>query len=160
MRNVDEITGAVINCALDIHRRLGPGLLESVYELVLCRKLEQLGFIVDRQVPVSFEFDGLQFKDAFRMDILVDRRVVVELKSTERNNPVYAKQLKTYLVLSGMNVGLLINFGMATLKEGLQRVVNGLDQKLSILAVNRHQDSTSSNLRDSASPREEDRHKE
>lgn len=79
MRNVDEITGAVINCALDIHRRLGPGLLESVYELVLCKKLDQLGFIVDRQVPVSFEFDGLQFKDAFRMDILVDRRVVVEL---------------------------------------------------------------------------------
>lgn len=140
-KGFDEITGAVIDCSLAIHRDLGPGLLESVYEQILASMLEKRGYVVNRQVPLSFEYDGLHFDDAYRMDIVVEGKVVVELKSVERNNPLYAKQLKTYLVLADKRVGLIVNFGMATLKEGLTRVVNKLQPSASPhLRVNRTAD--------------------
>jgi len=101
--------------------------LESVYEAVLARDLERRGFVVERQKSVSFEFDGLQFKDAMRVDLLVDARVVIEAKSVEKVLPVHPKQLLTYLRLLKLPVGLLINFGAPTLKEGVQRIVNTLD---------------------------------
>ncbi|MCA8993347.1 MAG: GxxExxY protein [Planctomycetaceae bacterium] len=123
---LDEITGAVIDEAMKIHRKLGPGLLESVYEVVLARALERRGLSVQRQLPVTFEYDGLTFEQAFKVDLLVEDVVVVELKSVEKNAPVHAKQLLTYLHLMKLPVGLLINFGNATLKEGLKRVVNNL----------------------------------
>ena len=108
------------NCIL----RLGPGLLESVYELVLAKELERRGLKVETQKPVSFEFDGLRFDDAFRVDLLIEGRVVVELKSVETLAPVHSKQILTYLRLLNLPVGLLIKFGAATMKEGLHRVVN------------------------------------
>jgi GxxExxY protein len=111
---------------LRIHQALGPGLLESVYETVLAQQLKRRGFEVQRQRSVSFEFDGMQFDEGFRIDLLVDGRVVVELKSMEKLAPVHSKQLLTYLRLMNLQVGLLINFGASTLKEGLRRVVNGL----------------------------------
>lgn len=125
-RGIDDITGEIVDSALHIHQGLGPGLLESVYEMVLARDLNRRGLIVEKQKPVCFEFDGLQFDDAFRVDLLVDRAVVVEIKSVETLLPVHSKQLLTYLRLLNRPVGLLINFGAATLKQGLHRVVNRL----------------------------------
>ena len=136
--SLDEITGTIVDCSLALHRDLGPGLHESVYEQILASMLEKRGFSVKRQVPVSFEYSGLHFEDAYRMDLVVEDKVVVELKSVERNNPLYAKQLKTYLVLADKQVGLLVNFGMSTLKEGLTRIVNKLPPSESpCLRVNR-----------------------
>jgi GxxExxY protein len=124
MREIDEITGEIVDAAVKLHTRLGPGLLESVYEMVLAKELERRDLKVERQKPVSFEFDGLHFEEGFRVDLLVEGRVVVELKSVEKIAPVHGKQVLTYLRLLNLPVGLLINFGAATLKEGLQRIVN------------------------------------
>jgi len=138
MHELDEITGAIIDSAIQVHRSLGPGLLESVYELVLGRVLMERGFKIERQKILSFEYEGLLFANAFRMDLLVDDRVVVEIKSVEELAPVHSKQLLTYLRLSDLQVGLLINFGSATLKEGLRRIVNHLPPSASPrLRVNR-----------------------
>ena len=123
---LDDITGAVVDSAMKIHKELGPGLLESVYEVVLARALEKRGFQVARQNPIRFEYDGMVFEDGFRVDLLVDGRVIVELKFVEKLAPVHSKQLLTYLRLTNLPVGLLINFGSATLKEGLHRIVNKL----------------------------------
>ena len=125
MDHVDLVTGDIIDAALKLHRGLGPGLLESVYHVLLARELERRGRRVIRQKIVTFEFDGLIFDDGLRIDLFVDDMVVVELKSVECLADVHRKQLLTYLRLMKLPVGLLINFGAPTLKEGLQRVVNG-----------------------------------
>lgn len=122
--NIDEVTGVIVDAALDIHRRLGPGLLESVYEAVLAHELRRRELVVRRQVAVRFEYEGMSFDEGFRVDLLVEGSVIVELKSVERTSPVHAKQVLTYLRLLGQPVGLLINFGAPTLREGLKRVVN------------------------------------
>ena len=124
MRDIDAVSGDVLDLALRIHRQLGPGLLESVYETVLAGRLEAMGYPVRRQYPVDIRFDGQVFPAAFRIDLLVDERLVVELKSIEKLLPVHGKQLLTYLRLIEQPVGLLINFGAETLKEGVRRVVN------------------------------------
>ncbi|MDD4266809.1 MAG: GxxExxY protein [Pirellulaceae bacterium] len=121
---IDDITGQIVDAAYKLHTRLGPGLLESVYETVLGRELERRGLAVERQKAVSFEFDGMYFGDGLRVDLLVEGVVVVELKSVENLAPVHSKQVLTYLRLLNLSVGLLINFGAATLKEGLHRIVN------------------------------------
>jgi GxxExxY protein len=126
MRELDDITGAIIDAAIKIHRDLGPGLLESVYEAVLAKALEKRGLHVQRQTMVRFEYDGLVFEEGFRTDLIVEHQVIVELKSVEKLAPVFAKKLLTYLRLTNKHVGLLLNFGANTLSEGLQRVVNGL----------------------------------
>ena len=125
MRDIEEISGDVIDAALKLHRDLGPGLLESVYEMVLAGMLAQRGYRVERQRPIDIDYAGLHFAAAFRIDILVEDRLLVEIKSVERLTAAHAKQLLTYLRLTEQPVGLLINFGGATLKEGLKRVVNG-----------------------------------
>ncbi|MDZ4159388.1 MAG: GxxExxY protein [Anaerolineaceae bacterium] len=121
---IDEITGIVVDAAYKVHTGLGPGLLESVYEGVLARELEKRGFFVERQKTISFESDGIRFDEGLRVDLFVENIVVVELKSVEKFAPVHAKQVLTYLRLLHLPVGLLINFGSPTLKEGLQRIVN------------------------------------
>jgi iron complex transport system substrate-binding protein len=131
MKELDDITGAVVDAAVQIHMELGPGLLESVYEVVLARELGRRGFQVERQKPIRFEYDGMVFEEGFRTDLLIENRVVVELKSVEKVAPVHSKQLLTYLRLMHLPVGLLINFGAATLKEGLHRVVNNLPSSAS-----------------------------
>ncbi len=118
------ITGDVIDSCLHIHRELGPGLLESVYETVLAAELVERGYMVDRQKPIDIEFNGNRFEAAFRIDLLVDNRLLVEIKSVESLSKAHMKQLQTYLRLTRQPVGLLINFAGATLKEGLRRVVN------------------------------------
>jgi GxxExxY protein len=138
MHELDEITGAIVDSAIQVHRALGPGLLETVYEVVLARVLSRSGFKVEKQKILSFEYEGIVFPNAFRMDLLVDDRVVVEIKSVEELAAVHHKQLLTYLRLSNLQVGLLINFGSATLKEGLRRIVNHLPPSASPrLRVNR-----------------------
>jgi GxxExxY protein len=124
MRDIDEITGAVIDVALRLHRDLGPGLLESAYEALLAGRLEALGFAVERQKLIGVEFEGVRIDPAFRADILVEERLLVEIKSVDRLAPVHSKQLLTYLRLIRQPVGLLLNFGGETLKEGVKRVVN------------------------------------
>jgi GxxExxY protein len=123
---IEDITAHVVDAAYKLHRGIGPGLLEAVYETILTRDLERRGLSVVRQLPVSFDYDGLHFSDVCRVDILVGAKVVVEIKSVERFAPVHPKQLLTYLRLLKLPVGLLINFGAPTLKEGLQRIVNGM----------------------------------
>lgn len=124
MRDIDEITGDVLDTALRLHRELGPGLLESVYEALLAARLQQLGYHVESQKMIGVEFEGIRFDAAFRADLLVDERLLVELKSVERLTPVHSKQVLTYLRLMRQPVGLLINFGGSTLKEGVKRIVN------------------------------------
>ncbi len=124
LKDVDEVTGAIVDAAFSIHTMLGPGLMESVYEAVLARALERRGLSVQRQVAVRFEYDGMTFDEGLRVDLLVEGRVIVELKSVERTAPVHGKQVLTYLRLLHQPVGLLINFGAPTLKDGLKRIVN------------------------------------
>ena len=127
MRELDEITGEIVDAALKIHIALGPGLLESVYETVLARSLERRGLQVECQKRISFEYDGMVFNDGLRVDMLVENVVVVELKSVEHISPVHAKQVLTYLRLLNLRVGLLLNFGHATLREGIKRIVHEYD---------------------------------
>jgi iron complex transport system substrate-binding protein len=124
MKDIDAISGDVIDVALRIHRDLGPGLLESVYETVLAGKLLEMGYSVDRQKPIDIEFEGQRFPAAFRVDLLVEDRLVIEIKCAETLNKAHLKQLHTYLRLMKQPVGLLLNFAGATLKEGIRRVVN------------------------------------
>jgi iron complex transport system substrate-binding protein len=128
---LDDITGTIVDAAVKIHIALGPGLLESVYEAVLARALEKRGLRVERQKTIRFEYDGMIFDEGFRLDLLVEDCVVVELKSVEKIVPIHGKQLLTYLRLMRQPVGLLLNFGAPTLKEGLQRIVNSLEPSAS-----------------------------
>lgn len=127
---INDITGDVLDAAVKIHRMFGPGLLESVYERILMIELVRRGHVVERQKSVSFEYEKVVFENAFRLDLLVDGKVVVELKSTPQLLPVYMKQVRTYLVLTGLQVGLVVNFGMDSLKDGFRRVVHQFDGKL------------------------------
>jgi iron complex transport system substrate-binding protein len=131
MIELDDITGAIVDAAIKIHIDLGPGLLESVYEVVLAKALEKRGLKVERQKAIRFEYDGIFFEEGFRADLVIEGLVIVELKSVEKLVPVHSKQLLTYLRLTSLPVGLLINFGAATLKEGLHRVVNNLPSSAS-----------------------------
>ena len=124
----NEISGDIVDAAIKLHQRLGPGLLESAYEMILAAELVRRGHKVERQVPVSFEYDGMKFDDAFRADMIVDEQIVVELKATEQRNPVFPRQLKTYLVLMNKHLGLLLNFGQAKMVNGIERIVNGYDR--------------------------------
>ena len=121
---LNKLTGEIVDAAYHVHRALGPGLLESVYEQVLARALERRGLRAARQIPISFDYDGMAFDEVCRADLLVNDCVVVEEKSVERFAPVHPKQLLTYLRLLRLPVGLLINFGAPTLKEGIRRIAN------------------------------------
>jgi iron complex transport system substrate-binding protein len=114
-----------VDASLQIHRDLGPGLLESVYVAILARSLVKRGFHIERQKVIRFEYDGMVFEEGFRADLVVEARVIVEVKSVEQLARVHAKQLLTYLKLTNTPVGLLVNFGAPTLREGLRRIVNG-----------------------------------
>lgn len=135
MQNVEELSSVVVDCGYQLHRQLGPGLLESVYEVVLAKMLEQRGLRVERQKPVPIEFSGLRFDEGFRADLLVEGDLLVELKSVENIAAVHGKQVLTYLRLLNLPVGLLMNFGASTFKDGIKRIVNS------------HHDFASSRLR-------------
>ncbi|HEX8307076.1 MAG TPA: GxxExxY protein [Allosphingosinicella sp.] len=122
--HVEEIAEIAVDCGIHIHKKLGPGLLESVYESVMEASLVRRGLAVERQKPIFIEFEGMQLGEGFRADLLVEGRLIIEIKSTDRLAPVHGKQLLTYLRLARQPVGLLMNFGGETFREGLRRVVN------------------------------------
>lgn len=122
--DIEQLVKVVIDTALKLHIDLGPGLMESVYEAVLASRLEKLGMRVARQIPVKIEVDGLVFPEAFRADMIVENKLLIELKSLENVMPVHAKQVLTYLRLANLPIGLLMNFGADQFKDGLKRLVN------------------------------------
>ena len=124
----NEIGKLVVDSAVAVHRELGPGLLETVYEVILAHELQQRGLRVERQVPISIECRGIKFDEAFRADIVVEGKVVLELKSVEQVTKAHKKQIQTYLRLAGHKLGFLLNFGEALMKKGITRAVNGLEE--------------------------------
>ena len=124
----NEIARIFVDACYRIHVSLGPGLLESVYEAVLAHELTRLGLKVQRQVSVPIVWQGEEFDEGFRADLIVEDKVMVELKSVEKLAPVHGKQLLTYLRLGNRRLGLLVNFGAALIKNGIKRIVNGLDE--------------------------------
>ena len=118
--DIEGVATIAVDCGFRIHRDLGPGLLESVYEAVLADRLRRSGLAVERQRPISFSYEGVVFNEGFRADLLVEGALIIELKSVERLAPVHGKQLLTYLRLAGQPLGLLMNFGAETFKEGLR----------------------------------------
>ena len=121
---IDDISAIVVDECIAIHRELGPGLFESVYETLLAGRLVARGLKVVRQVPVPLIFDGQAFEAAFKIDILVEDRLILEIKSVDRLNKAHARQLLTYLRIFKQPVGLLLNFSEATMKDGIRRMVN------------------------------------
>ncbi len=124
----NEIGCIVVDAAIAVHRALGPGLLESVYEAVLAHELSKRGLSVKRQVVVPVIYKGLEFDEGFRADIIVENKVILELKSVEKMIPAHGKQIQTYLRLTDMKLGFLLNFGAALMKDGIKRAVNGLHE--------------------------------
>ncbi|MDH4477621.1 MAG: GxxExxY protein [Verrucomicrobiaceae bacterium] len=118
----------IVDAAFRVHMAVGPGLFESVYEALMEHELKKLGLRVERQVMVPLEYEGLRFDEAFRADMIVDERIIVELKSVVEVHPIYKKQLLTYLKLTGLSLGLLINFGADRIKDGVFRVANQLKE--------------------------------
>ena len=136
----NEVSRLVIDTAIDIHRKLGPGLLESVYLVILVHELRKRGLQVEKEVPVPVVWDNIRFDAGFRADLIVEGLVIVELKSLEAVAPVHKKQLLTYLRLADKRLGLLLNFGEEVLKDGIHRVVNGLEEKAHAEARRRKED--------------------
>ena len=129
----EALTERIIGAAIEVHRRLGPGFLESVYEVILAYELQKRGLTAERQKPMPIIYDNIRFDEAFRSDLVVNGKVIAELKSVEALLPVHAKQVRTQLRLSGLKLGLLINFGEAHLKNGIKRIINGhLDAETSL----------------------------
>jgi GxxExxY protein len=124
----NEIGTLCIDAAINVHRALGSGLLETVYEVVLAYELEKCGFRIERQVPVTINYKGMVFDEAFRADLIVDDKVIIELKSVENISKAHKKQLQTYLKLSDKKLGYLFNFGAALMIDGIVRAVNGLEE--------------------------------
>jgi GxxExxY protein len=124
----NQIAKEVVDAAVKIHSELGPGLLESVYDVVLASELDRRGLRVERQVPIPIEYQGLRIDEGFRADIIVDGKVILELKSVEQLAKVHHKQLFTYLKLADKRLGLLLNFGAELMKDGIKRIANGMEQ--------------------------------
>lgn len=120
----NEISGKIIGLSIDIHHRLGPGLLESVYKECLVYRLKKEGLLVEKEKPIPLIFEEIKLECGYRIDILVEKKVVVEIKSVEALKDVHFAQTLTYMKLGGYKVGLLINFNVSLLKEGIRRIVN------------------------------------
>lgn len=123
--NENEIGTAIVDCSVRLHQALGPGLFESVYEVTLARSLEKRGLKVQRQVPIPIVFEGERFDEGFRADLIVEENVLIELKSVEKLHPAHKKQLLTYLKLTGIKLGYILNFGEELMKNGITRTING-----------------------------------
>jgi GxxExxY protein len=128
MLSENEIGTIVIESAIKVHQALGPGLLESVYEIVLAHELQQRGLQAERQVAVPIVYENIRFVEGFKADIIVNGKVVLELKSVEQVTPAHKKQIQSYLRLTGCKLGYLLNFGEALMKKGITRAVNGLEE--------------------------------
>ena len=123
-KDINEVTGEVIGAAIEVHKILGPGLLESAYEECLCREFELKGFPYERQKELPIEYKGVKLDCGYRLDVVVAKTLIIEIKACENLRPIHEAQLLTYLKLTGIKVGLLINFNMPVLKDGIKRLVN------------------------------------
>ena len=121
---IERICSLIVDTAFKLHKDIGPGLLESAYETILAAKLEDIGLVVDRQVPIDIQYEQVHLPAAFRVDLLVDKRVIIEIKSVEKTLPVHAKQVITYLRLTNLTHGFVINFGTPMFKDGIKRLLN------------------------------------
>ena len=122
--DINRLTGEVINAAIEVHKTLGPGLLESIYEECLCHELDLRKIPYERQKELPIEYKGIKLNSNYRLDILVDKQVILEIKASDTLLPIHEAQLLTYLKLTGLKVGLLINFNVPVLKEGIKRIAN------------------------------------
>jgi len=122
----NELSGMIIGCAMRVHTALGPGLLESAYEVCLDYELNEAGLNVGKQIPLPLVYQNVQLECVYRLDLIVENQVIVEIKSVESLNPIHSVQLLTYLKLANCKLGLLINFNVLHLKEGIKRVANNL----------------------------------
>ena len=122
----NDLARVTVDAAFRVHSATGPGLLESVYEVLLTHELRKHGLDVKRQVPIQIRYDGIVFNEGFRADIVLNDSLLIEVKSVQKLEPVHSKQVLTYLRLSDRRLGLLINFGEALIKNGIKRIVNGL----------------------------------
>jgi GxxExxY protein len=129
MRDIEELARIAVDCGFKVHSGLGPGLLESVYEVILADALAERGLSVVRQKPIPIRFNGRYFDEGFKADLLVEDRLLIELKSSERLLAVHGRQVLTYLKLLNLSLGLLMNFGGATFKEGIKRIANNHKQE-------------------------------
>ncbi len=123
--NENEIGKIIVDCVISLHKELGPVLLETVYEVLLSHELELKGLRIKRQIQIPIEYHGIKFNEGFRADILVEDKVILELKSVESVNDAHRKQVLTYLKLTGCKLGYLLNFGEALMKDGITRLING-----------------------------------
>ena len=122
---LNKLSGIILDCSIEVHRNLGPGLLESVYEVCLCKELSLMGIKFQRQVLLPVNYKGEKLDADYRIDVLVEDEIIIELKSVEQMNPVYEAQLLTYLKLADKKLGLLINFNVPRLIDGFKRMLNG-----------------------------------
>ena len=122
--DLEELARIAVDCGFHLHKTLGPGLLESVYELLMEQALKERGLVVARQVPVPIRYNAVVIENAFRADLIIENRLIIELKSSENHSPVHGKQLLTYLRLMTLPLGLLINFGMYSYTDGVKRIAN------------------------------------
>ena len=123
--NENQIGDLIVESAVNLHRELGPGLLEVVYQVVFASELEKRGLKTQREVPVAIDYNGVKFDQGFRVDLIVEEKVIIELKSVDKVSPAHKKQLLTYLRLTGLKLGYLLNFGDALMKDGISRIING-----------------------------------
>lgn len=122
--DIEELASIAVDCGFHLHKNLGPGLLESVYEAIIADQLARRGLFVQRQAPIPIRYDNVELAESFRADLLIERRLLIELKSVERLSPLHGKQVLTYLRLLDLPLGLLINFGGETFREGIRRIAN------------------------------------
>jgi len=124
----NEIGTIIVDCAVRLHKELGPGLLETVYEVLLAHRLRERGLTVERQASVPIQHDGIRLDAGFKADLIIEQKVIVELKSVESLNRAHQKQVLTYLKLADKRLGFLLNFGRPVMKTGIRRIVNGLKE--------------------------------
>jgi GxxExxY protein len=125
--DIEELCSIIVDCGYRLHRDVGPGLLESAYESILASQIEARGLVVNRQLPIDIVYNNVRVANAFRVDLLVNNQVLIELKSAEQTLPVFSKQVITYLRMTGLTHGFVMNFGMATFKDGCRRLLNDPD---------------------------------
>ena len=126
--NMNQLSSKIIGAAIEVHKTLGPGLLESAYEECLCHELSIQGLLFEKQKPLSIDYKGKKMDCGYRLDIVVEKAVIIELKSCEKIEPIHKAQLLTYLKLSGLNLGLILNFNVPLMRDGIVRIVNELSE--------------------------------
>ena len=127
MTDINKLSSIIIGAAIEVHKALGPGLLESAYEGCICHELSSEGLSLERQKPLAVRYKGINLDCGYRLDAVVENAIILELKSCEKIEPIHKAQLLTYLRLSGLKLGLLLNFNVPLMRDGIVRVVNGLE---------------------------------